>query len=66
MDAITIAETDRNEAHVMLEVRGFGTPGSRPLLGVVCCTPAEADYLVEALAAELRARLDVPVDTGGA
>ena len=54
MRVITISETFRTDGHVTLQVRGFGTPGQRPLLGTVVCTPDEATYLAEALVAEFR------------
>jgi len=64
MHAITIHEVNRTDAHVTLQVRGFGTPGSRPLLGTVICAPDEAAYLADALAAELRARLNLDAPVG--
>jgi len=40
-----------NDNHVTVELRGFGLPGSRPLLGQVVCSHGEADYLVRTLTA---------------
>jgi hypothetical protein len=37
--------------HVTVQLRGFGLPGQRPLLGTIVCSHGEADYLIRTLTA---------------
>jgi hypothetical protein len=46
---VILIERHRNEAHVEFQVRGFGMPGDRPLLGSLRCSVAEAAWLQAAL-----------------
>lgn len=52
---VIATERRRGVEHVVVQLRGFGEPGSRPLLGEVVCSPAEADYLTDALHAAAEA-----------
>ena len=37
--------------HVIVQLRGFGLSGQRPLLGQITCSHGEADYLIRTLTA---------------
>jgi len=41
-----IAVEKRRDSHVHLQLRGFGMPGSRPLLGEISCSPDEAAFIL--------------------